>query len=790
MLAFSAAFSQRISKDFNANWNFYLGDDSTLRYAIKDSSKLEKVQLPHDWSIKGNFSEKHPTTSQQGALPAGLGWYTKTFNVVEKDKNKKIYIEFDGIYRNATVYLNGKKIGFRPYGYSSYRYDLTQHIVFGKANHIAVKVDNSEQPNSRWYTGSGIYRNVRLITTNPIAVAHWGTFVSTPKVDEKLATVNLEVSIQNSQSTSQNVKVISTILDAKGITISKASSNLNLKDSLNSVNQNFVVKNPKLWSPENPYQYQVKTQIFLGKNQVDEYITPLGIRTFYFDTAKGFFFNGKAMKILGVCMHHDLGAIGAVVNESAIRRQLKLLKDMGANAIRMSHNPPSPEFLNQCDEMGFLVMDESFDMWRKRKNKFDYHLEFDEWHERDTRDMVLRDRNHPSVFMWSVGNEIREQFDQSGTKIIKELVDIVKKYDPTREVTTAMTELEPKKNFITKANAINVLGFNYKHKLYATLRDSFPNKTFLATETASALATRGVYVQPQDTVQLWPANSRNKYMENLNGDWTVSAYDNVAAYWGTSHEESWLAVKNKPYMAGLFVWSGFDYLGEPHPFNYPARSSYYGIIDLAGIPKDVYYMYQSEWTNKPVLHLLPHWNWKEGQKVEVWAYYNQADEVELYVNGISQGIRRKTENEAHVSWSVIYKAGSIKAVSRTNGKVVLTEEIKTAKAAVQITLKAEKETIKADGKEISFITVSVADENGILVPDAMNNITFELVGDAEIAAVDNGFQANLQSFQANHINLFNGKAVIMIKGDEAGEVILKASSPGLNPTNLKLNLTK
>ena len=614
--------------------------------------------------------------------------------------------------------------------------------------------------------------------------------MSTPKVDEKLATVNLEVSIQNSQSTSQNVKVISTILDAKGITISKASSNLNLKDSLNSVNQNFVVKNPKLWSPENPYQYQVKTQILVGKNQVDEYITPLGIRTFYFDTAKGFFFNGKAMKILGVCMHHDLGAIGAVVNESAIRRQLKLLKDMGANAIRMSHNPPSPEFLNLCDEMGFLVMDESFDMWRKRKNKFDYHLEFDEWHERDTRDMVLRDRNHPSVFMWSVGNEIREQFDQSGTKIIKELVDIVKKYDPTREVTTAMTELEPKKNFIAKANAINVLGFNYKHKLYATLRDSFPSKTFLATETASALATRGVYVQPQDTVQLWPANSRNKYMENLNGDWTVSAYDNVAAYWGTSHEESWLAVKNKPYMAGLFVWSGFDYLGEPHPFNYPARSSYYGIIDLAGIPKDVYYMYQSEWTNKPVLHLLPHWNWKEGQKVEVWAYYNQADEVELYVNGISQGIRRKTENEAHVSWSVIYKAGSIKAVSRTNGKVVLTEEIKTAKAAVQITLKAEKETIKADGKEISFITVSVADENGILVPDAMNNITFELVGDAEIAAVDNGFQANLQSFQANHINLFNGKAVIMIKGDEAGEVILKASSPGLNPTTLKLNLTK
>lgn len=790
MLTFYAAFSQRISKDFNANWKFYLGDDSTLRYVIKDSSKLEKVQLPHDWSIKGNFSEKHSTTSQQGALPAGLGWYAKTFNVAHTDKNKRIYIEFDGIYRNATVYLNGKKIGFRPYGYSSYRYDLTQNIVFGKDNYIAIKVDNSEQPSSRWYTGSGIYRNVRLVTTNNIAVDHWGTFVNTPKVDEKLASVNLEVAIRNGQSSSNKVKVISSILDANGKTISSATSNLNVNDSLTIVNQSFQIKKPHLWSPNQPYLYQVKTQIFVGKTQIDEYFTPLGIRTFHFDAAKGFFFNARAMKILGVCMHHDLGAIGAVVNESAIRRQLKLLKDMGTNAIRISHNPPSPEFLNLCDEMGFLVMDESFDMWRKRKNKFDYHLEFDEWHERDTRDMVLRDRNHPSVFMWSVGNEIREQFDESGTKIIKDLVEIVKKHDPTREVTTAMTEMEPKKNFIAKANAIDVLGFNYKHKLYSTLPDSFPGKSFLATETASALATRGVYVQPQDTVQLWPANSKNKYMENLNGDWTVSAYDNVAAYWGTSHEESWLAVKNKPYMAGLFVWSGFDYLGEPHPFNYPARSSYYGIIDLAGFPKDVYYMYQSEWTEKPVLHLLPHWNWKEGQKIEVWAYYNQADEVELYVNGVSQGVKNKSENQAHVSWSVIYKAGNIKAVSRKNGKVVLTEEIKTAKAGVQIQLKADKETITVDGNEISFITVSLVDEDGVLVPDAMNNINFELDGDIEIVGVDNGYQANLQSFQAHHINLYNGKALVVIKGIKAGETKLKASSPGLKDASIKLNLTK
>nr|WP_294895624.1 glycoside hydrolase family 2 TIM barrel-domain containing protein [uncultured Pedobacter sp.] len=790
LLAFSNAFSQRVSKDFNADWQFFLGNDSTLRYSIKDSSKLQKVQLPHDWSILGNFSEKHATTSQQGALPAGLGWYVKAFSIPASEKNRKIYIEFDGIYRNATVYLNGKKIGFWPYGYTSYRYDLTDEINYGKQNYIAVKVDNSQQPSSRWYTGSGIYRNVRLLSTNKIAMAHWGTLVSTPKVNEKSATVNLEVTLKNGNLAKEKAKVVSEILDAEGKKVDQTVNYLYLDDSLKTTNQSFQVKNPHLWSPAQPYLYRVKTKIFIGKKQVDEYITPLGIRTFYFDAQEGFFLNGKAMKILGVCMHQDLGALGAIVNESAIKRQLKLLKEMGANAIRCSHNPPSPEYLKLCDQMGFLVMDEAFDMWNKKKNKFDYHLEFDEWHERDIKAMVMRDRNHPSVFMWSVGNEVREQFDSTGTKIIKELVDIVKKYDPTREVTSAITEMEPDKNFITKANAMNVLGFNYKHKLYPTLPSSFPGKSFLATETASALATRGTYVQPQDTLQLWPANSKNKYMENLNGDWSITAYDNVAAYWGASHEESWLAVKNKPYMAGLFVWSGFDYLGEPHPFNYPARSSYYGIIDLAGFPKDVYYMYQSEWTTKPVLHILPHWNWKEDQKVEVWAYYNQADEVELFVNGVSQGVRSKTADEAHVSWSVVYKAGNIKAVSRKKGKVVLTEEIKTAKAPHQITLNADTKNIKADGKEISFITVSVVDKDGIPVPDAMNNISFELMGKAEIAGVDNGFQANLQSFQAHHINLYNGKALVMIKGNKAGKVTLKASSPGLNGASINLNFTK
>jgi beta-galactosidase len=792
ILLSSFVFSQgRKVEDFNANWRFFLGDQPDFQYGINDSSKLKKVNLPHDWSILGNFSEKYTTTNEQGALPAGIAWYVKSFYVSKTDKEKRIYIEFDGIYRNATVYLNGKKIGFRPYGYSSYRYELTNEILFDKENHIAVKVDNAAHPSSRWYTGSGIYRNVRLITTNTIAVAHWGTFVNTPKVNKKQATVNLEVSIRNSGGISKKAKIISQIIDSSGKNIAKAVSFLQLDDSLKATQQSFAVNNPHLWDISDPYQYQVKTSVFVDDKLVDIYFTSLGIRTFYFDLKAGFVFNGKPLKILGVCLHHDLGALGAAVNVRATERQLQLLKNMGCNAIRVSHNPPSPELLNLCDKMGFLVIDEAFDRWRKKKNTFDYHVEFTEWHERDLKDMVLRDRNHPSIFMWSVGNEIGEQFDSSGTRIVKELVNIVKKYDSTREVTAALTEMEPDKNFVSKADVIDVLGFNYKHAQYPLLPSRFPGKIFLATETASALASRGVYVQPADTLQLWPANSKSRYMENLNGNWTVSAYDNVAAYWGASHEQSWLAVKQNPNITGLFVWAGIDYLGEPHPFNYPARSSYYGIIDLAGFPKDVYYLYQSEWTKTPVLHVLPHWNFKEGEKVDVWAYYNQADEVELFINGKSQGIKHKTHTQLHVSWPVVFEGGSIKVVSRKDGKVVLIKEVKTAKAASQIQLLADRTHISADGKDLSFITINILDEDGNMVPDAMNNIGISIDGDAEIAGIDNGYQANLQSFQANRINAFNGKALVIIKGkNKSGIAEIKATSPGLNSAVIKLNLSK
>ena len=440
-----------------------------------------------------------------------------------------------------------------------------------------------------------------------------------------------------------------------------------------------------------------------------------GIRQFNFDSKKGFFLNDKPVKIKGVCMHHDLGALGAAFNKAAARRQLRILKEMGCNAIRTAHNPPASEFLDLCDQMGFLVMDEAFDMWQKRKNRFDYHLDFKEWHQRDLESMVLRDRNHPSVFMWSIGNEIREQFDSSGIALTKELVTAVKTLDSTRPVISALTENFPEKNFIYQSGVLDVLGFNYKLNDYKDLPARFPGQKFIASETASALATRGVYDLPSDSMRIWPPDSKQPFT-NGNADMTVSAYDNAYAYWGATHERSLQAVNKYDFIAGCFVWSGFDFLGEPVPYPWPARSSYYGIIDLAGFPKDVYYMYQSAWTSKPVLHIFPHWNWSPttsaGQRkiVDVWAYYNSADEVELFLNGKSQGVKKKVNDELHVMWRVPFEPGTLKAISRKKGKIVLVKETRTAGKPAKIELTADRKIIDADGKDLSFVTVRILDK--------------------------------------------------------------------------------
>lgn len=494
-------------------------------------------------------------------------------------------------------------------------------------------------------------------------------------------------------------------------------------------------------------------------------------------------------------MHHDLGALGAAFNKSAAKRQLQILKEMGCNAIRFSHNPPASAMLDLCDEMGFLVIDEAYDIWKKKKNKYDYHQYFEEWGIKDAQAMVRRDRNHPSVILWSIGNEQREQFDSTGTTIVKKLVAAIKEVDDTRPVTTALTETFPEKNFITKAGVLDVLGFNYKLFDYEALPQRFPNQKFIATETASALETRGVYNLRSDSTRIWPPDYKAQdTFSNINGnkDYTACAYDNTHAYWGATHEKSWLAVKRNKHMSGLFVWSGFDYLGEPLPYaKFPARSSYYGIVDLAGFPKDVYYMYQSEWTNKNVLHLFPHWNWNKGDTVDVWAYYNNADEVELFVNGKSVGKRSKTDSTLHVMWRVPFEAGVLKVISIKGGKTVLVKEIKTAGAANKIELIADSKIIKSSANQLAFITARITDKEGNLVTGADKEITFTITAGGKIAGTDNGYQADTVSLQSNKRNTWKGLALAIVKATaKKGNITVTATAAGLPSAKITLAVTE
>ncbi|WP_257668592.1 beta-galactosidase GalB [Parapedobacter tibetensis] len=777
--------------DFNEGWKFHLGDDSMAHTPDYDDSEWRLLDLPHDWSIEGEFSGEHPATSQGGALPGGIGWYRKTVVLPDDTDDNQVYIDFDGVYRNSEVWINGHYLGKRPNGYIAFRYDLTPYVRDGKdGKHVvAVRVDNSAQPNSRWYSGSGIYRNVHLVLRNKIGIAHWGAFVTTPAISTEKALVVQQTHIENLTGVEQDVEVEIVIRDADDKEIVKRTGKQVLRDSMTTIDYELSVNMPQLWSVEQPYLYKIITSIYQQGQLLNEHVARFGIRYFDFDVEKGFSLNGKPLKIHGVCMHHDLGALGAAVNVRAMERQLEILREMGTNAIRISHNPPAKDFLDLCDEMGFLVIDEAYDMWRKRKNKFDYHLDFEAWHKRDLEDLVKRDRNHPSVIMWSIGNEIREQFDSTGIQLTRDLVNIVKSQDTTRPVMAALTETDYAKNFIAQAEALDVLGFNYKYADYPKLPINFPGKPLLASETASALQTRGHYDLGHDTLRFWPANGRQKHVENGNPDYTVSAYDHVAAYWGTSHEIAWNAVKQADYLAGTFVWTGFDYLGEPVPYPYPARSSYYGIVDLAGFPKDVYYMYQSEWTDKDVLHIFPHWNWNEGDTVPVWAYYNNADEVELFLNGRSLGKRRKAGDALHVSWDVPYEPGQLKAVSRKSGDVVLERVINTAGKAAQIRLTADRYAIDADGKDLSFVTVEVLDQDGNLVPDAEHLIAFNVKGQGKIAAVDNGYQASLEPFQAMKRKAYKGKCLVIIQSTgEKGLLTLEGHSEGLTDSYLEIRV--
>jgi beta-galactosidase len=774
--------------DFNQSWKFSLGEQIKGASIALNDKNWRTLNLPHDWSIEGTFNKDHPATVGGGALPGGTGWYRKQFSIPASAKGKYIAIDFDGVYRNSEVWINGHYLGKRPNGYIAFRYDLSKYLRYGGLNTVAVKVDNLKQPNSRWYSGSGIYRDVELVTLNPTHIEQWGTYVTTPEVTDQSATVKIEVSLNASTAKTQSAVIKTIILDANNAIVGSSSQNAQLIGK-QKVNMELQVKNPTRWSVENPYLYTVRSQVLINGKEVDRYDTSLGIRTFSFDQNKGFSLNGKAMKIRGVCNHHDLGALGAAFNVRAAERQLEILKEMGCNAIRTSHNPPAAALLDLCDKMGFIVMDEAFDMWVQKKSDFDYHLDWAKWHKKDLEDQILRDRNHPSVMMWSVGNEIPEQggkgADTSGRTIARELVSIVKNLDKTRPVTTANNNTEADNNLVL-SGALDLIGYNYHHEQWKDFHKTYPGQTLIASETTSALQTRGSYDMKSDSARIWPVRWDLPLLTG-NADFSCSAYDNCYTPWGSSHEQTLQAFENNPIVSGMFVWTGFDYLGEPTPYTWPARSSYFGIIDLAGFPKDVYYLYQSAWTTKPVLHLLPHWNWKAGQTIDVISYYSQADEVELYLNGVSMGVKSKKGQEMKVMWRLQYAPGELKAVSRKDGKIVLEKIIHTAGVPAKLELIADRSKISADGKDLSFVTVKVLDKAGNLIPDADHLINFKLEGDAEITAVDNGSPISHESFKAKHRKAFNGLALAIIKaGSKASKITLTASSDGLQSSSISL----
>ena len=836
LLLGAQSLSARDRQSFDKDWLFVLADSAGMQKSEYADGHWRRLNLPHDWAIEGDFSPSNPSGASGGALPGGIGWYRKHFSLSPDEKYDRFTITFDGVYMNSTVYINGHKLGTRPYGYSTFEYDLTPYIYKKGDNVIAVKVDNSDQPNSRWYSGCGIYRHVWLTKTLKEAyIPQWGQYVATtPKGD-----VRVKVDF-HANGSRMKLSIRNTIYDAAGKVVARSQGNQI---------QLLKVRKPHLWSIGKGYLYTVKSELVVNGRVVDTATTQTAFRDVRFDARKGFFLNGENMKINGVCEHHDFGCLGAALNEDALHRKLTILRDMGVNAIRSSHNPPAPELLNMCDSMGIMVMDESFDMWRRKKSNGDYARFFDEWHQRDLSDLVKRDRNHPCIIMWSIGNEVLEQWSDAAADTLsleqanlilnaghdastlahsdelsvnslltRHLADIVKKYDPwgARPVTAGCNEPDPK-NHLFKSGAIDVIGFNYHHQWVKDVPRNFPDKPFIFSESVSALQTRGYYRMPSDSIYTAPVEWWLPYTDP---SFKCSAYDNMHASWSSTHEETWDVVKHNDFVGGQFIWTGFDYIGEPTPYAYPARSSYFGIIDLAGLPKDSYYMYQSEWTKKPVLHLFPHWNWLPGQQIDMWCYYNQADEVELFINGKSQGIRKKkvhgegngaTANavsadaanagafdrstEYHVMWRVTFEPGEVKVVARKQGREISSQTIKTAgpphhlvlKKTYQNTLASAVQTpsgvpadLQSPSSPTTFVEVNVVDKDGNLCPNAENEIYFSST--AEILGTDNGNQTSLERFTDPKSKAFFGKCIIVLRGHGT----LRAESIDLQQAIIKI----
>jgi beta-galactosidase len=759
-----------------------------------DDSSWRQINLPHDWAIDGLFT--HAGGGGMGRLPtAGVGWYRKKLSIPAEDAGKSIFLDVDGAMSYAVVWLNGHLVGGWPFGYASWRLNLTPYVKPGGANELAIRLDNP--PNSsRWYPGAGIYRHVWLLKTEPVHVAHWGTFLTTPQVSPQAAAISLKTTLDNDSAENANITVATEIysLDAKDHKSDQAIAKIppisvEIPHGGNAIaDGSATVVNPKLWGPpptQQPNRYVAVTTVSQGGKVLDTYETPFGIRTLKFDPNAGFFINGEHVLLNGVCDHHDLGALGAAVNDRALQRQLEMLQEMGCNAIRTSHNPPAPELLDLADKMGFLVMDEAFDVWVRQKTPFDFHLIFPDWHEQDLRAQIRRDRNHPSVVLWSIGNEVGEQFTgTNGVVVGKELCNIVRDEDLTRPITSAMNWSKPNDPLPA---ILDVIGLNYQGAgirttpgKYPAFHEKFPDKMIFGSETASALSSRGEYTFPV-------VNSNSAAVGTHSGEDSarhqVSAYELYSASFGSSADKVFASQEKNPFVAGEFVWTGWDYLGEPTPFD-SSRSSYSGIIDLAGFKKDRFYLYQAHWRpDFPMAHILPHWTWPEraGQVTPVHVF-TSGDEGELFLNGKSLGRKKKGPYEYRLRWDdVVYQPGELEVVVYKGGKKWATDEIKTAGEPARLKLDPDRARICADGKDLSFVTASVRDKSGVLSPRADNRIHFDIEGPGEIVATDNGDSTSFESFGSHDRNAFNGLCLVVVRSQpgHGGTIKLKATADGL-----------
>lgn len=795
--------AQRTEFLLEKNWKFTKGDYPKAKEVEFNDAKWEVVRIPHDWAIYGPFDRENDLqevavtqnfetvssvkTGRTGGLPyVGVGWYRNNFDIDRFDENsQEVRLLFDGAMSEARVYVNGHEVCFWPYGYNSFHCNVTKYLnADGKNNLLAVRLENLPQ-SSRWYPGAGLYRNVHVITTNKVHVPIWGTHVTTPFVSKGYASVCLKTTIANNEG--KSIRVETQITDRNGNLVVMRDDTQKLNEG-KVFEQNFIVENPQLWSPENPYLYKISSKIYLGETLVDEYQTSLGIRDIKFIAEKGFFLNGERRKFQGVCNHHDLGPLGAAVNEAALRRQLTLLKDMGCDGIRTTHNMPAPELVRLCDEMGFMMIVENFDEWDIAKCKNGYHRFFNEWAEKDMVNMLHNFRNNPSIVMWSIGNEVPTQCDAEGYKVSDFLQNICHREDPTRPVTSGIDQVTCvlENGF---AYSIEIPGLNYRTQRYVETYENTPQKLVLGSETASTVSSRGVYKFPVEK----RANALHDDHQSCSYDWEVCPWSNIP-------DEDFALAEDYEWTMGQFVWTGFDYLGEPTPYHtdaWPNHSSMFGIIDLASIPKDRYYLYRSVWNkNENTLHIVPHWTWngRENEVTPVFVYTNY-DSAELFVNGKSYGRKSKNresfDDRYRLRWmNVIYEPGELKVVAYDkNNKITEEKIVKTAGKPYEIELIPNRTSLNADGKDLAYVNVRIVDKDGNLCPHDGREVQFSVKGAGKYRASANGDPTCVEIFHHPKMSAFNGQLTTILQaGEKTGVLTLEAKAKGLKTSTVRVSI--